>query len=285
LIERKTKIGGLHSDNEIWLPVELLGDDKKTRKSDFYHEYFHWVIHYAVKELEYNFEKRPELKNGFALRFWFSFVQFADTNFLDEGTAELSRAISISKNEKEVPKNLFKELIIIINEEQLIDPYYQPIIDLAIKGFYNGLQQIKKGTKDELLYGFSNENDLLLGIDKVTNSCKLISKYLFGAKEAYRYLYHSMGKIMVLFAYEIYKREEKDVKQLLRDLIFSPYGVVEKVAEEIRNDNNKELLKAALSDLTSIDEKQAAYFPKYFRDKQRLLEDLASDDVAESLRY
>jgi hypothetical protein len=247
LIERETSIGGLHSGNEIWLPVELLGDDKKTRKSDFFHEYFHWVIQHAIKKLKYNFDECPELKNGFALHFWLSFVRFAHTNFLEEGTAELSGAISISKNEKEVPKNLFKELS--TNKEQLSNFYFQYTIDSAIEGFYNGLQQIKKCTKDELLYGFSDKDDLL-GVNKVGSSCKLISEYAFGREEAYHYLYHYMGKMIVLFAYETYKREGKNAKQLLKDLILSPYDVVEKVVREIRNDNNKELLKAALSDLT-----------------------------------
>ena len=78
-------------------------------------------------------------------------------------------------------------------------------------------------------------------IKRMVNKCKEILQ-----KDDEEEVIPTVGKITVLFAYEIYKKEGKDVKQLLRDLVFSPLYVVEKVVGEIQGDEDKKLLKNAI---------------------------------------
>jgi hypothetical protein len=60
---------------------------------------------------------------------------------------------------------------------------------------------------------------------------------------------HDTGGRFILFLYQAYKKDGKaDIKQLLRDVIFSPAKCEEKLSKEIKNDENEELLKSALSD-------------------------------------
>jgi hypothetical protein len=60
--------------------------------------------------------------------------------------------------------------------------------------------------------------------------------------------YNTSG-IILLFLWEAYEEDGKaDIKQFLRDVIFSPAKCEEKLSKEIKNDKNKKLLKSALSD-------------------------------------
>jgi hypothetical protein len=81
---------------------------------------------------------------------------------------------------------------------------------------------------------------------------------------------YDTGGIILLFFYEAYKKDGKaDIKQFLRDVIFSPGKCEEKLSEEIKNDKNKKLLKSALSDaLPEFNDSQE--FIRYLRPAEKV---------------
>ena len=60
-----------------------------------------------------------------------------------------------------------------------------------------------------------------------------------------------VGRIILLFGYKIYERDYQDAIQLLRDVLFSPYAVVERIILEIKDDKDKKLLQELLSEFSS----------------------------------
>jgi hypothetical protein len=249
---------------EILLSKELL-NSYKYLISTFYHEFFH----FATKVLKfYHFEEIPDLAtHKFALSLRLLFVKEFPSeemgiNFIEEGTAQLFAATLISKNEKSIPKNMRWQWSRGWSrfERKCPQSWFYP----ALRDIYTTLHQINGVTKEEFAK-IIDRNSVIKprNINKISMkklyNCISDTRYLKETATKYMIKYHKqvpirdhwiitsfgyeVGDAITLFAYEIYKKEGKSVKQLLRDLIYSPYDVVEKVVREIKNDKTQKLLK------------------------------------------
>jgi hypothetical protein len=268
--EKKARgTAGLQEGNKIKLPRELLRFNRITEFT-LYHEFLHWTITKLGLR-----EKFDENLNNYklALPLRFSLVRevienniITIKNFIEEGTADLFAATLISKNENEILKNIF--LLHFSPEPIDIDRIAYDVISeirlsLATVEVYNTFRQIKGFTIDELMEIVNKNSIIRVDNEKIVyiSPSSILSKYVEDIphikrmvnkckeilqKDDEEEVIPTVGKITVLFAYEIYKKEGKDVKQLLRDLVFSPLYVVEKVVGEIQRDEDKKLLKNAI---------------------------------------
>jgi len=245
--------GGFQSGNKIFVEKDWENYGKKVFEGVTYHEFFHWAL--WKSGLENSFEGRFYIQfymdhgYNFAVPLRLLLIKdlpqySAKINSMEEGAAEFFAAKLISKNESEIPKNMFYPYFY-----ENPSTVFQVVFNLisykrakeAIKEVYttyqefNGLQSI--ATIDESLKKAEFQINEL--IDKCYNLFPTFIKW-----EAL----HDIGRVTVLFAYEIYKKENKNSEDLLKDLIFSTWETVEKVVREIKNDKNGELLKNTLSD-------------------------------------
>ena len=246
---------GLHSGNTISIDKELENYGKKIFEGTVAHEFYHWAI--LSSGLRSNFE------GGFDMR---SYIEHGDNyliplrpllikylpqpflriNSIEEGAAEFFAAKFISKNENEIPINIFYTYFYenpsTVSQVRLDSIYYKKAKEV-IKEVYttyqklNGLQPIE--TIDEPLKKAEFQ------INELIDKCYRIVPYSIKW-----YALHNIGRATVLFAYEIYKKENKNSEQLLKDLTLYPWETVEKVVREIKNDKNGELLKNTFSDLS-----------------------------------
>ena len=270
--EKNLKAIGFQTENRISISQELLEHDKKTADFVFYHEFFHWAIRQLGNGFNGNhFYDVPNFSQ-FAFPFRFTLVKTMyknnnkiRVNFLEEGTCDLFAATLISENKNEIPKNMF--YLQFFQEPYGIKQFisnaqFQIRRKIAIREVYSTIREINGFTADEINkiidenkikeIPISKLNEINKDIEKMDKVVIKCAEHFSCSPEAATCGFHQVGKLVDLFAYEIYKKEGKDEKQLLKDLINSPWDVVEKVAKEIKEDEKEELLKNVLLD-TSLE--------------------------------
>jgi len=258
---------GLHSGNKIIISDKCEKYGKKILEGVTYHEFFHWALwksgfqdnFYGGKliklflENEYGFvlplEFFLENEYKFVLPLKFSLIKlFPEANLrinsIEEGTADFFAANLISKNENEIPINLYFGYF-----------YQDPSTPYQIR-FNSRRYEVLNELIQEVYTTYQKFN----GLQSIITINKSLKEAEFQIKELANKFYEpsqtdiemkilpDMGITTVLFAYEIYKEENKNSEQLLRDLVYSPWKTVEKVVREIKNDKDEKILKNAISD-------------------------------------
>jgi len=243
LEERIAGLAGFRDEDTIAIAIDF--KDEKEKYYTFYHEFFHWAVHQRLKK-EYILDK---VATDYPLTIFFiRLIEEAEANkvhhptgekiksvfnnktwtlnlkFMEEGACNFFAGMLISKNESEIPKNMF--LFLSVKKEKYIS---------AIKKVYSTLYSV-----NEVLSSKDIDNILAL-FDE-------FSKYSFYDTWTIK---TTIGSIITLLAYEVYKRDGKNAKQLLKALINSPLGVVEEVVKEVKKDKKEELLRNAVSDISN----------------------------------
>jgi len=286
---------GMHRNNIIALRKELVNNISEKENADFvlYHEFFHWAVH----QVKNGFDDTPEEKPlAFPLRTLFVVAipqERLKVSFIKEGTAELFAATLISKTKEEIPRNIFSIHFypeVSNNIEMIHNLRAQIKLGLVINEVYYTFRQLEGFTMKELMRVI-DENSItekdgrkMFPLSVVINSFRdfaLIKEMMDKSAEKF-YLEHNwmaiplIGKITTLLSLEVYKKYGKDEKQLLKDLIYPSWDVIEKVVEEIKKDEGEQLLKTALSDLT-LNFKWAGFLRD---DEIQFLKDIIKDPVA-----
>jgi hypothetical protein len=208
---------GIQTGNLLLLSLKLT--DKKLIKFTVSHELFHFGIR-ALGKAEY-FDRTPDY-SSLAFPFWETFVDKSkgegNKNFIIEGAADLFAAKLISENENEIPKNIF--LVHHFDDPSLRDVFLAVVATTFCQ------------------------------IDGTTDDTKRVEKIkeIFSDTE---HLLEFIGDTVILFAYEVYKKERKNVDILLKDILSSPQKTVEEVIKKFRNNVTGELFKDTLSDLSN----------------------------------
>jgi len=244
---------GLQYNNTLMVSQEiaLQIDNEDVTKIVFYHEFFHWALlqlgeKNGFKKIsrncasalllltllgeeqkgdEHNFSSEEVIKRVFTER-----RIRLNPNFIEEATCDLFASILISKNEQEMLRNMF---------------FFCPYRKLKELNFF-----IEKVATMFSQINECNTEDIIRIINEISN------RFSNNLSAAAIYI----GRITVLFAYEIYKENQKDINKLLRNLIYSPYKTVEKVIMEIKKDKEKRIIQNALSDVSS------SFFENYLRE-------------------
>jgi hypothetical protein len=253
-------VSGLQEGNKIIISKEWEDYGRKIVEGITYHEFFHWAVWRSdlrsnfnylqfYKDHEYNFS--PHLRLLLIKEIPEYYVTI---NSIEEGAAEFFAAKLISKNENEIPKNIFYIYFHknISNYYPKFDPIYYEAVKTVIKEVYFTYQKVNAESLKE------TESQIQKLIDKCYD--------LFPAPMKW-YALHNIGRTTVLFAYEIYKKENKNVKDLLKDLTFSPWETVDIVVKEIKNDKNGELLKNTILDFSKGFEEDFKLFEKHLRNE------------------
>jgi len=259
-------VRGVRRDNSIIISQDLLGYNEAIQ-SIFYHEFFHWAISTSnIKSERFSCGPQGEIEfvppillfstfgiseNGKRLRI----------NFVEEGIAEFFAATQMSKDKEEIPFNIFFNDFASVNNQFFLvengisekDVFY--IEKFSIEQVYETLKKINGFTTYELYYAV---NKVGMDIEKLSSFFEDITyvkeminnlneMYLsFGANPSA--IFHQIGKVTALFAFEIYENEGKDEKILLKDFINYPYAVVEKTVRGIKNSLNGNLLNETIFD-------------------------------------
>jgi hypothetical protein len=248
---------GFQKGNQIFISKEEWENiDRKGRKfleGVVYHEFFHWAV--LKSGFRSNFEGErlvelsPERNYRFALPLNVSLIRVEDKeriNPIEEGTADFFAAKLISKNENEIPINMFFGYF-----------YENPSTSFELN--FNSVLYTKVRTAIKEVYTTYQKLDGLQSIVKMEESLKKVDFQMQELVDKYYNLVpivskkgalHGIGRVTVLFAYEIYKKENKNSEQLLKDLIYNPWEIVEKVVREIKRDKDKKILKNTISDLS-----------------------------------
>jgi len=230
---------GFQQDNEIAISRKLNEYGKKVVEGVAHHEFFHWALWKSNLENKFDGEGLTKLSlernYRFALPLKALLIKEAlgeKINSIEEGTAEFFAATLISKNENEIPINIFYTYF-----------YENPSTSYQLS--LNSISYLRLKTAIKEVYTTYQKFDESLE-EVEAQIQELADKYykLFPNSEEL----HGIGRVTVLFAYEIYKKENKNAEELLRDLIYSPWEAVEKVIREIKNDKDKKLLKNTISD-------------------------------------
>jgi hypothetical protein len=230
---------GFQRDNEIAISKKLNKYGRKFVEGVTCHEFFHWAIWKSNLENKFDGEGLTKLSlernYRFALPLKALLIDEAlgeKINSIEEGTAEFFAATLISKNEKEILINIFYGYF-----------YENPSTSYQLS--LNSISYLRLKTAIKEVYTTYQKFDESLE-EVEAQIQELVDKYykLFPNSEAL----HGIGRVTVLFAYEIYKKENKNAEELLRDLIYSPWEIVEKVVIEIKEDEDKKILKNAISD-------------------------------------
>jgi len=262
---------GFQLGNEIFVRKELEDRGKKVFEGIAYHEFFHWALWKSGLERKSDSESRFEdkLYIQFYINLGYNFAaplrlfliknlsqSFVRIDSMEEGSAEFFASTLISKNENEIPKNMFYPYFYenpsTIFQERFNLVSYKKVKKL-IKEVYTTYQKfngLQPATINESL--IEAEFQIRELIDKCYELFPTPIKW--GAL-------HNIGRATVLFAYEIYKKENKNSEDLLKDLTFSPWEVAERVVREIKNDKDEEILKNTLSDFEKG-------FKKHLREKK-----------------
>jgi hypothetical protein len=252
------------SGNEIWITkadIDTYHLNPNSLKINFYSCYFLWAISHANKELESRFEEIPNPNThrfAFLLRIASRNSSFEknskllfysnDINLILVPTADLFAYTLASKNESEILKEMSHAI---------------SISPLDVRKVYKALERVNgKITEHDLVeiakivskLGSSERSNIsieeLMKFNNFADDISYIREQIHAGLSEAQGIYE-MGEIIIFFAYELYKKEGKNVKQLLRDLTLTPWDVVEKVVEEIQKDETENLLKTAISDLRS----------------------------------
>jgi hypothetical protein len=259
--------GGFQLDNKIFVEKDWEEYGKKVFEGVTYHEFFHWAL--WKSGLESSFEGRFYIQfyidhgYNFAVPLRLLLIKdlpqySAKINSMEEGAAEFFAAKLISKNENEIPKNMFY-------------PYFYENPSTVFQVVFNSIsyKRAKKAIKE--VYTTYQKLNGLQTIPTIDESLKKAEFQINGLIDKFHKIFpntikwealHDIGRVTVLFAYEIYKKENKNSEDLLKDLIFSTWETVEKVVREIKNDKNGELLKNTISDFEEG-------FKEHLRDEEK----------------
>jgi len=210
--------------------IEIASDlTPEEEKIVIFHEFLHWSI---GKTGERRIFDEPPYGYPLTFSLWFALTKRFDNgmqlSFIEEGIADFFAATLASKNKDEISKNIF---FFYSDETEKLK--------VAIKKVYFTLSRINGNSKrDEFEEDIKTLSDL---------TETLSSMFSFSNKTATVYV----GRIILLFGYKIYERDYQDAIQLLRDVLFSPYAVVERIILEIKDDKDKKLLQELLSEFSS----------------------------------
>jgi hypothetical protein len=228
----------------ISLSVEFL-KNKETLVHGLYHEFLHFTLRQS--QINNPFKELPSLEtHPFAHILQLTLMDTGEypisSNFMEEGTADFFAPAILSKDNIEIIKRIFN---------------FKPLSFALIKEVYLQLHKIEGFTHErieELKKCAEKKGDDFVSLadaykEDVENIKEMITKITSYCNDRIKVPY-LLGLSIILLALEMYKREGKDAKQLLKDLILSPWDVVENVKKEIKNDNEQLLLQDLLFDIS-----------------------------------
>jgi len=264
--ELKFGVWGTRRNNSIIISQNILGYDEAI-EFVFFHEFLHWAISTSnIKSERFSCGPQGEIKFVPPILLFSTFGisesgKRLGINFVEEGIAEFFAATQMSKDKEEIPFDIFFDDFASVNNQFFLvengisekDVFY--IEKFSIEQVYETLKKINGFTTYELYYAV---NKVGMDIEKLSSFFKditYVKEMINNLGEMYSSIganplavFHQIGKVTALFAFEIYENEGKDEKILLKDFINYPYAVVEKTVREIKNSLNEELLNETIFD-------------------------------------
>jgi len=247
---------GRRRGNEIIVNWKV--SDSQKRKFITAHEFIHWYLDATKKQEE--FDALPA-ESSPAYYLWKSFTNSNETttvrgrriNFIEEGLGNFFAASIVSRSASDI--NIARGIFL-----------FHPLDFKSVEKVYDALRNLKGSPEDTVYIKEIREEiiNLMLGFLCGKGDTERAKKIEEDPSEQEKNIRYYVGEIIILFAYEIYKKEGKDVNTLIKDFLLfsSPQKIVEEVIQKIKEDANKEILNKAISDLKNGSKNMKEWKPR-----------------------